>query len=82
MNKKENDMKMVARTNVRLDAVNELIKIYDEMTEGLDPDNIDSMGEFESLLVSTNLILKEYRDVLVEVKLKHSDFGAENALSN
>lgn len=66
-------MNFEERTMTRLNAVNQLIKFYENMTEDY-PENMDELNEFQSLMKSTEMILKEYRDVVIEVLLKNKDY--------
>ena len=66
-------MNFEERTMTRLNAVNKLIKFYENMTEDY-PENMDELNEFQSLMKSTEMILKEYRDVVIEVLLKNKDY--------
>ena len=66
-------MNFEERTMTRLNAVNQLIKFYENMTEDY-PENMDELNEFQSLMKSTEMILKEYRDVVIEILLNNKDY--------
>lgn len=66
-------MNFEERTMTRLDAVNYLIRFYEKMSKDY-PENMDELDEFQSLMKSTEMILKEYRDVVIEVLLKNKDY--------
>lgn len=61
------------RTLTRLKAVNQLLAFYEKMTADC-PDDMDELDVFQTLIKSTELILQEYREVLVEAMLKNKDY--------